>query len=156
MCHVSRQGVYKMYLEHLSLLGFWPEDEHRSPWVVCSACVRLTSDPPVSLSQFSSQSLVCDFKIFSQSSFPSPPDCRSPMTGDQQSPGGPGTRRSTLLWCIIPGEVHSFLGLQTPFITVRCMTLRPTSLGDSWVPGVAQWATARLSDRMKSPGSHWN
>lgn len=47
-------------------------------------------------------------------------------------------------------------GFSVPFTVVRCKIRKPTWETGSWVSGVASWPTARLSEMMKSPCSHWN
>lgn len=47
-----------------------------------------------------------------------------------------------------------FAGGWVPLIVVLCRTLRPTSLLGAWVLECAKCPTAKLSEIIKSPGSH--
>lgn len=47
-------------------------------------------------------------------------------------------------------------GFSVPFTVVRCKIRKPTWETGNWDSGVASWPTARLSEMMKSPCSHWN
>jgi len=51
-------------------------------------------------------------------------------------------------------NVFYFFGGVVPLIVVLCSTLRPTSLLGACVLEWAKCPTAKLSDIMKSPGSH--
>ena len=59
----------------------------------------------------------------------------------------------THLFLLIYGALS---GLCVPLTIVRCITRKPISSTAFWVDGGAQWPTAKLSEMMKSPASHYN